>query len=274
MKQLKLLLTGCLLVLVATMVTGQETATYKTVNEIVYREGENLIDYMKERCHLDLYYPENKSGYTTIVWFHGGGITGGEKFIPEQWMEKGLAVVAVNYRLSPKVKSPEYIEDAAAAVAWVFKHIEEYGGSKDEIVVSGHSAGGYLAAMIGMDKSYLNDYDIDADQIAALVPFSGHTITHFTIRSEQGIPGTQPIIDRFAPLYHVRDDAPPLFLITGDREVEILGRYEENAYMYRMMKVAGHQSTYLYELDGFDHGGMAIPAFELTLRILNEMGLN
>ncbi len=274
MKQLKLLLTGCLLVLVATMVTGQETATYKTVNEIVYREGENLTDYMKERCHLDLYYPENKSGYTTIVWFHGGGITGGEKFIPEQWMEKGLAVVAVNYRLSPKVKSPEYIEDAAAAVAWVFKHIEEYGGSKDEIVVSGHSAGGYLAAMIGMDKSYLNDYDIDADQIAALVPFSGHTITHFTIRSEQGIPGTQPIIDRFAPLYHVRDDAPPLFLITGDREVEILGRYEENAYMYRMMKVAGHQSTYLYELDGFDHGGMAIPAFELTLRILNEMGLN
>lgn len=274
MKQLKLLLTGCLLVLVATMVTGQETATYKTVNEIVYREGENLTDYMKERCHLDLYYPENKSGYTTIVWFHGGGITGGEKFIPEQWVEKGLAVVAVNYRLSPKVKSPEYIEDAAAAVAWVFKHIEEYGGSKDEIVVSGHSAGGYLAAMIGMDKSYLNDYDIDADQIAALVPFSGHTITHFTIRSEQGIPGTQPIIDRFAPLYHVRDDAPPLFLITGDREVEILGRYEENAYMYRMMKVAGHQSTYLYELDGFDHGGMAIPAFELTLRILNEMGLN
>ncbi len=274
MKQLKLLLTGCLLVIVATMVTGQETATYKTVNEIVYREGENLTDYMKERCHLDLYYPENKSGYTTIVWFHGGGITGGEKFIPEQWMEKGLAVVAVNYRLSPKVKSPEYIEDAAAAVAWVFKHIEEYGGSKDEIVVSGHSAGGYLAAMIGMDKSYLNDYDIDADQIAALVPFSGHTITHFTIRSEQGIPGTQPIIDRFAPLYHVRDDAPPLFLITGDREVEILGRYEENAYMYRMMKVAGHQSTYLYELDGFDHGGMAIPAFELTLRILNEMGLN
>ncbi|SFF64556.1 alpha/beta hydrolase [Sunxiuqinia elliptica] len=274
MKQLKLLLTGCLLVLVATMVSGQETVTYKTVNEIVYREGENLTDYMKERCHLDLYYPENKSGYTTIVWFHGGGITGGEKFIPEQWMEKGLAVVAVNYRLSPKVKSPEYIEDAAAAVAWVFKHIEEYGGSKDEIVVSGHSAGGYLAAMIGMDKSYLNDYDIDADQIAALVPFSGHTITHFTIRSEQGIPGTQPIIDRFAPLYHVRDDAPPLFLITGDREVEILGRYEENAYMYRMMKVAGHQSTYLYELDGFDHGGMAIPAFELTLRILNEMGLN
>lgn len=274
MKQFKLLLTGCLLVLVTTMVTGQEAVTYKMVNEIVYREGENLTDYMKERCHLDLYYPENKSDYTTIVWFHGGGITGGEKFIPEQWMEKGLAVVAVNYRLSPKVKSPEYIEDAAAAVAWVFKHVEEYGGSKDEIVVSGHSAGGYLAAMIGMDKSYLSDYDIDADQIAALVPFSGHTITHFTIRSEQGIPGTQPVIDRFAPLYHVRDDAPPLFLITGDREVEILGRYEENAYMYRMMKVAGHQSTYLYELDGFDHGGMAIPAFELTLRILNEMGLN
>ena len=40
---------------------------------------------------------------------------------------------------------------------------------------------------------------------------------------------TQPLLDEMAPLYHVRDDAPPLLLITGDRELEMLGRYEENA---------------------------------------------
>jgi acetyl esterase/lipase len=228
---------------------------------------------MRERCRLDVYYPENKAGFTTIVWFHGGGITGGEKFIPEQWKNKGLAVVAVNYRLNPKVKCPEYIEDAAAAVAWVFNHIEDFGGSPERIVISGHSAGGYLTSMVGLDKHYLRQYGIDTRQIAALIPFSGHTITHFIIRDERGIKGTQPLIDEFAPLYFVAPDAPPLHLITGDRELEMLGRYEENAYMWRMMKVAGHQETFLYELDGFDHGGMALPAYELTLRILKKSGL-
>ena len=67
-------------------------------------------------------------------------------------------------------------------------------------------------------------------------------------------------MDRYAPLYYVDPDTPPLYLITGDRELEMLGRYEENAYLWRMMKVAGNPHTYLYEVDGFDHGGMAVPA--------------
>lgn len=253
--------------------SAQDSLIYKTEKDILYREGDSLTDYMKERCHLDIYYPANKDSFATIIWFHGGGITGGSKFIPEEWTRKGIAVVAANYRLSPKVKCPEYIEDAAAAVAWVFHHIGKYGGSAAKIVVSGHSAGGYLASMVGLDKHYLKAFDVDADKIAALIPFSGHTITHFTVRAERGIPGTQPIIDEYAPLYYVRADAPPLYLITGDRELEMLGRYEENAYMYRMMKVAGHPQTKLFEMDGFDHGSMPLPAYPLTLRIMRELKL-
>jgi len=116
-----------------------------------------------------------------------------------------------------------------------------------------------------LDKSWLNMHNIDANKIAGLIPFSGHTITHFTIREERGIPGTQPIVDSLAPLYHVRSDAPPLLLITGDRELELLGRYEENAYLMRMMKIAGHKDTKLYELDGYGHG-MTEPAFPLLLQ--------
>lgn len=54
-----------------------------------------------------------------------------------------------------------------------------------------------------------------------------------------GIDNLQPTVDEFAPLFHVRKDAPPLVLITGDRELELFGRYEENAYMWRMMKLSG-----------------------------------
>lgn len=241
---------------------------YETKKDIAYRDAKSAgwDDYMKERCKLDVYYPTEGKGFATVVWFHGGGLRGGKKSIPKQLQNKGIAVVAVNYRLYPKVKCPAYIEDAAAAVAWTFKNIERFGGDAKRIFVSGHSAGGYLTSMVGLDKSYLKVHEIDANKIAGLVPFSGHTITHFTPREERGIPGEQAIIDKFAPLFHVRADAPPLVLITGGRDLEMLGRYEENAYLWRMMKVAKHKQTTLHELEGFNHGEMAGPAFGILLK--------
>jgi len=250
---------------------------YKIISDVPYYSQITIEQdgYIKERCLLDIYYPKNINNFPTIVWFHGGGLTGGEMEIPFALKEKGFAVIGVNYRLSPKVKAPAYIEDAAAAVAWVFKNIKNYGGDTSLIFVAGYSAGGYLTNMIGLDIKYLAKHNIDANNIAGLISLSGQSITHFTIRQERGISGTQPIIDEFAPLYHVRKDAPPLVLITGDRELELLGRYEENAYLMRMMKLTGHQKTKLYELDGYDHG-MTEPAFPLMikeiLKIAKEIG--
>lgn len=248
--------------------SAQAQTNYETLRNIhYYTDSINQKDaYINSQCTIDIYYPKDKKNFATIVWFHGGGLTGGNKEIPAALMDKGYAVIGVGYRLSPKVKAPAYIEDAAAAVAWAFQHIESYGGSSKLIFVSGHSAGGYLGMMITLDKSYLNKYSIDANRIAGLIPFSGQAISHFTIRGEQGIKETQPIIDKYAPLYFVRPDAPPMLLITGDREMELLGRYEENAYLLRMMKLAGHKQTRLFELQGYDHGGMAQPAFPLLLK--------
>jgi|TARA_B110000467_G_scaffold162450_1_gene185750 acetyl esterase/lipase len=228
---------------------------YVTKTDISYvDEAARLSDeYIKERCVLDIYYPEGVTGYSTIVWFHGGGLKNGNKSVLEGFKNKGLAVVAVNYRLYPKVKAPVYIEDAAASVAWVFENIETFGGDASRIFVSGSSAGGYLTSMVGLDKRWLAAHGIDANRIAGLIPLAGHTITHFTVRAERGIEGTRPIIDDLAPLYHVRSDAPPVLLITGDRELEMLGRYEENAYMMRMLKVVGHKDTRIFELDGYGH---------------------
>ncbi|MBB3209146.1 acetyl esterase/lipase [Rhodopirellula rubra] len=244
---------------------------YKTETDVLYRSGDDLSDTMKERCRLDVYYPTNKTDYATVVWFHGGGLTGGSKFIPDGLKNQGIAVVAANYRLSPAVQSPTYVEDAAAAVAWTIKNIESRGGSRHRVFVAGHSAGGYLTSMVGLDRKYLAAHDLNADDIAGLIPYSGHTITHFTVRKEQGIDGKQPIIDEMAPLYHVRPDAPPILLITGDREMEMLGRYEENAYLWRMLKVAGDEDVELFELDGFDHGQMANPAHALTIKFVRQI---
>ena len=244
---------------------------YETATNILYREGAQLTDYMKERCRLDVYHPKHIKHFPTVVWFHGGGLKAGNRKVPEELREKGIAVVAVNYRLHPKVKSPAYIADAAAAVAWTFRNIEKYGGSSKRIYVSGHSAGGYLTSMVGLDKRWLATHKIDPNAIAGLIPYSGHTITHFTVRKERGIDGKQPILDDMAPLFHVRKDASPLLLITGDRELELLGRYEENAYLWRMMQVVEHPDTKIMELDGYNHGQMAKPAHPLLLRFIKRI---
>lgn len=262
-----------LLILLFGYTVNSQTTTYSLKENLAYYENgfEQDDAYIKERCKLDIYYPTNQNGFATVVWFHGGGLTSGNKEIPESLKNKGLAVVAVNYRLYPKVKAPAYIEDAAAAVSWVYRNIERYGGDASLIFVSGHSAGGYLASMVGLDKSWLGHFDMDADKIAGLIPLSGHTITHFTVREERGIKGTQAIVDSLAPLYHVRPDAPPMLLITGDRDLELLGRYEESAYFHRMMQLSGHSQVQLFELEGYDHGGMAFPAFPLLVKEVNRV---
>ncbi len=250
--------------------TKSQEARYRLEKDISYLpEGKEATAYQLERCRLDVYCPDDKPGFATVVWFHGGGLTGGNRSVPAGLQEQGLAVVAANYRLYPEVSCPAYLEDAAAAVAWTFRNIASYGGRADKIFVSGHSAGGYLTSMLGLDKRWLAACDVDADRIAGLIPLSGHTITHMTVREERGIPKTQPLVDEFAPLYHVRPDAPPILLITGDRELEMLGRYEENAYFMRMLKVAGHKDVTLYELQGYGHG-MVEPAIAPLLRWIHD----
>ena len=153
----------------------------------------------------------------------------------------------------------------------MFQNIEKYGGDLSKIYLAGHSAGGYLVSMLGLNKAYLAKYDIDPDkQIKALVPYSGQVITHFAQRQKQGIANLTPTIDKYAPLFHVRGDAAPMLVISGDREVELFGRYEENAYFVRMLRLNGHKDVTFYEVDGFDHGDMAEPAHFLLLKYIKN----
>ncbi len=239
--------------------------SYELKRDIPYREGN-----ADPRCRVDVYYPTNVKDFATVIWFHGGGLTGGSREIPERLKKQGFAVIGAGYRLSPSVKGQVCIEDAAAAVAWMAKNIESFGGSSRKLFISGHSAGGYLASMVVLDKSWLKPYAVDPDGFAGLVPFSGQSITHYTIRKERGIGERTPVVDEFAPLFHVRKDAPPILLLSGDREKELYGRYEESAYFWRMLKEVGHPNVRLIELQGYDHGGMPDPGFPLLSSFIRE----
>ena len=242
---------------------------YEYDKEIAYRVPADA--YMEKMCRLDVAYEKGGEDRPVIVWFHGGGLTGGWRHIPEALLKDGAIVVGGGYRFATEVPVKQILDDAAASVAWVLKNIEKYGGSKSKIYLAGHSAGGYIVAMLGLDKQYLAAYDIDPDkQVAAVVPYSGQSITHFAHRKKMGIPQEKPIIDEMAPLFHVRGDAAPMLIISGDREMEMVGRYEENAYFTRMLRLNGHKDVTFYEVDGFGHGDMADPAHILLLKYVRK----
>ena len=262
------------LILMALVLTLQgyaqkSTGKYVMQRDLSYLHPGEQDAYKSERCKLDLYYPEDKPGFATLVWFHGGGLEGGQKHIPQEFLRQGYAVAAVNYRLSPRAHNPAYTEDAAEAVAWVFEHIAEYGGDTAKIYIAGHSAGGYLCLMLNLDKRYLGKWGIDANRLAGAFPISGQTTTHYTIRKERGLPSDVPVIDEYAPSNQVRKDASPMMLITGDKDLEMLARYEENAHLYALLKALGQPSV-LFQLEGFDHNTVLSPACLLINRYMKK----
>lgn len=232
---------------------------YMYLKDISYMPDDESDAYRLERCRLDIYYPEDVDGFATLVWFHGGGLEGGSKSLADELRGQGFAVVDVNYRLSPRALCPSYIENAAQAVAWVFRHIEEYGGDSGQIYVGGHSAGGYLTLMLVLAEEYMAMYGADADCIAKAYPVSGQTATHYTVKAERGLSRDVPLIDEFAPSFNVRKEGAPIMLITGDDNLEMLARYEENLHLYSLLKYFGHPVE-LYQLEGFDHGNVIGPA--------------
>ena len=99
-------------------------------------------------------------------------------------------------------------------------------------------------------------------QIAKAYPVSGQTVTHYTIRKERGLPDGIPVIDEYAPISHAGRGGAPLVLFSGDRELEMLARYEENLHLQSLLKHFGHDSV-LYEMQGFTHGSVVEPAVSL-----------
>jgi acetyl esterase/lipase len=208
--------------------------------------------------------PENVRNFPTLLWFHCGGLTGGQREFPK-FEGKGVALVAAGYRLSPQAKCPEFIEDAAAAVAWTVKHIAEYGGDPKKVFVGGHSAGGYLTLMTGMDPKWLAAHDLTPRSLAGLLPVSAQVTTHFHVKELRGIKGNplQPMIDDFAPLQFVSKDLPPICLILGDRRIEFKCRVEENELFYATLRNLEHPDVEFHELKDLDHGTVSQGAAKL-----------
>jgi acetyl esterase/lipase len=237
-----------------------EPAEVKVIAGIPYKEGKNLDAYESDRCKLDLYVPKGGSDLPCFVWFHGGGLTAGDKSgdktvaVCRALAGEGIIVAAVNYRLSPKAKYPAYVEDGAAAVAWMVNNAAVNGGSPEKVFVAGHSAGGYLAAQAVMHPRFLSAHHLAAEKIAGVIPVAGQMVTHYTIREERGLPKAQIIVDEAAPIHHARADVPPFLILYAEKDMAL--RADENRYFAAALTNAGHKKVTLREIAGHDHGGV------------------
>ena len=226
--------------------------------DIAYKAGD-LSDYERERCKLDLYLPAERKGFATLLWLHGGALKGGdnkgESAIARSLARAGIAVVSAEYRLSPKVNYPAYLQDAAAAFAWTRAHIGEHGGDRGKLFIGGHSAGGYLTLMIGLDERYLRACGVELSAIAGLVPISGQTMTHYTVREERGIGQFTVVADEAAPVFYGRKDTVPMLVLYADHDMA--ARAEENEYFVALMKGAGNEQVRGQLIRGRTHDSIA-----------------
>ena len=216
------------------------------------------IEYAERSgCVLDVQYPEATTGFPTVVWFHGGGLTSGSRYFA-QFGDSKIAQVAVGYRLLGKdaKTGAECIEDAAAAVAWTLKHIAEYGGDPARVFVGGMSAGAYLSMMVGMAPEYLARHGIRNADLAGIAAISGQATKHFNVRKFSGDTDPQfvPKIDSLAPLAHVSADLPPILCICGQPPYEWKCRAEENRLLIASCAALGHKNAKFVQLDYCDHG--------------------
>jgi acetyl esterase/lipase len=168
----------------------------------------------------DVYRPPRAAGpLPVIVFWYGGSWVEGNKeeyrFVGTALASLGCVVVLPNYRLYPQVKFPTFLEDGAAAVAWVQSHAAQYGGDAHRIVLMGHSAGAHMAAMLAIDHAYLRRAGVDTRNIVGLIGLSG---------PYELAPDTPTLNAIFAAPYTARDwqvlpfvsaDAPPTLLIQG-----------------------------------------------------------
>ena len=240
---------------------GLEAGELRTLRDIAYKDDViSQTPYEQERCKLDLTLPADAKGFPTYVWFYGGGLKNGGKDLRSEYCAEiraslaraGVAGVTPDYRLSPKAKYPAYVDDAAAAFAWTVKHIAEHGGDPRKVFIGGHSAGGYLALLVGMDPERLKPHGLTLASVAGIAQVSGQVFNHYTVREERGQARYGITSDEAAPAFHIRKSLPPILTIYAQNDM--LSRAEENMFFVTTLKAAGHTENYSLRVNDRDHG--------------------
>lgn len=202
-----------------------------TVSTDTYRQFADLPYGDKHRQKLDVYMPSQTLGNNalvagaspTVVFFYGGSWSSGDRadyrFVGEALAAQGIVAVVADYRLSPEVRYPVFLQDSALATRWAFDNAQKYGADPTRIFVMGHSAGAYNAAMLALDKRWLGGVGLNPAKLAGWIGLAGpYDFLPIGDRKTQVAfewPGTPP--DSQA-LFHASSASPPALLLAPEKD--------------------------------------------------------
>jgi acetyl esterase/lipase len=234
---------------------------FRAERDVVYKKTGGF------EAKLDLYIPYDGRPGPTALYIHGGGWANGSKeqyvlwFLP--YLQLGMRVVSVQYRLSGVAPAPAAVQDCRCALKWVAQHAGKYGIDPDCILVTGGSAGGHLALMTGMiDASAGFDGECPegvAPKPRAILNYYGVTdvLGAFdrkdasALRWLRGLENPRDLARRLSPLSYVRRDLPPILTIHGDADEMV--PYSDAVRLHRALDEA-HAPNQLLPVPGGRHG--------------------
>jgi acetyl esterase/lipase len=253
-------------------IPGPVQAAEPRFRDLVYAEVDG------HALRLDVYPPRTPATASPlIVWIHGGAWRSGSKDkIPvERWLEHGFTIASVDYRLSPVARFPAQVHDIKAAIRFLRAEASRFQVDPQRIVIAGNSAGGHLAALVGVSRGVAAlegkvGTALDQDSsVQAIVSFYGasnlqsilgqSTAHGLSVRVPAlqlllgGLPDQQVELARLAsPTVHVDPGDPPLWLIHGDADPQMpIDQSRELEQAYRRQQLPVELDTIV----GGQHGG-------------------
>ena len=211
-------LSGCTAISFAMANVPASFGPYHRTTAIPYGDG--------ARQRLDVYVPDQKGeNRPVVIFWYGGSWEAGSRssyrFVGAALAERGFVTVLPDYRLYPNVKFPQFLDDAAHAVAWVQQHAREFGGNPHRIVLMGHSAGAHMAAFLALNHDYLAKSGARPEWIAGLVGLSGPYVLRPNSRSLHDNFGAPYTEADWQPVHFVTRQAPPAFLAHGLKDTVV-----------------------------------------------------
>lgn len=226
------------------------------------RVGEGIRFGPHARHHLDIWAPSRPESakLPVVVFFYGGGWHSGDRadygFAAAAFASQGFVAVVADYRLVPEVRYPDFLEDAALAIRWVWSHVAHYGGDPARISVAGHSAGAYIAAMLALDPRWLEAVQLPPGTIRAGVLMSGpFDFAPFREWRGRAAFGSHHDPAETQPINHVRADAPQLLLQHGSSDRLVYAK-NSRSLAARLEAVGAPHQLLVYR--GCDHAGTVV----------------
>jgi len=233
-----------------------QSHTFTVVKDIDYVPQS---EYPDGKDRLDVYIPQGAANAPVIVSIHGGLLMAGDRredaFVGQRFAAAGHVTAVISYRLSPQASHPAHIEDAATAFAWVKRNIRQHGGDPDRILVTGHSAGAYLAMLLVADQRWLAAHKLSSRDIKGVAPVSG-----FYWVDKPGVAPDRPksvwgpdpkVWADASPTRYLRADLPPILIL--DTDGDEAWRQQQAVDLATALRKTGHKDLATHKVLGRTH---------------------